>query len=398
MSKKYFQNMTKSERREYKRYCKNEQQQKLLPQTRKCRNISPELILNKASPGIALGYQKCEPNSFIGIPQGTEGNMIVLGGTGSGKSTGICRPTIAAWKGPLCVTDIKGELSSSYQKLQQQGAVVRPFIKFDPMQENSPSYDPFFLLSKDGEENLVNNIWDIVVSIIPLSCNEKEPFWTQSEQSVFAAALHYYYKQGLDFIETLLIISDNSLIELIQSIAESNNKIAKMYIGELAKIKGETLSAIDRGLRNKLILFATNPFICRALSSKEKNRNCFSWDDLETSNIFLCIPEDKIEQFSSMVNLMYSQLIKHLERRPDKYSREGKMNSPVLILMDEFARFGKLSPISNAIATLRSKSVNICLVLQSLAQLDKVYGTDERRIILDNCQYYAILRVNDLDT
>lgn len=73
MSKKYLQNMTKSERREYKRYFKNEQQQKLLPQTQKCRNISPELILNKGSPGIALGYQKCEPNSFIGIPQGTEG-------------------------------------------------------------------------------------------------------------------------------------------------------------------------------------------------------------------------------------------------------------------------------------------------------------------------------------
>lgn len=390
--------MSKKEYHEFKQFCRDEQQQKLLRPIQKEHNIHPELVLNKGSPGVVLGCQKNEFNSYIGLSQGAEGHLVVVGGSGSGKSLGICKPTIAFRKEPFCVTDIKGELSSFYQELLQQGLVTRPFIKFDPMQEDCPGYDPFFWLSKDGADNLVNNIWEIVLSIIPLSCEEKDPFWTQSEQAIFAAALHYYYHQKMDFNEIILTLLGTSLSELLKNIMEGDNIIAKMYIGEITKIKTETLFSIDRGLRNKLILFATNPYIQRALRSKNKEEDCFTWDDLDNSNIFLCIPEDRIEEFGSLINLMYAQLIKHLERRPDKYSSEGAKNIPVLILMDEFARFGKLNVIANAIATLRSKCVNICLVLQSLAQLDKVYGKDERRIILDNCQYIALLRANDLDT
>jgi hypothetical protein len=67
-------------------------------------------------------------------------------------------------------------------------------------------------------------------------------------------------------------------------------------------------------------------------------------------------------------------------------------------MLDEFARFGKLEPITSALATLRSKKVNVCLMIQSLAQLDHLYGAEVRRIIVDNCQYVAILRSNDAET
>lgn len=395
---KYCHDLTKQEYREFKQFCKDEQQQKSLQTIQEEHNIPPELVLNKGSPGVVLACQKNKVNSYIGLPQGSEGHVIVVGGSGSGKSLGVCKPTISAWKESLCVTDIKGELSSFYQELQQQGLVTRPFIKFDPMQEDSPGYDPFYWLSKDGADNLVTNIWEIVLSIIPLSYEDKEPFWTQSEQAIFAAALHYFYNQNMDFNEIILALLGMSLSELLKNIIEGDNIIAKMYIGEITKIKSETLFSIDRGLRNKLIPFVTNTYVQRALRSKRKGEICFDWDDLENSNIFLCVPEDKMEQFGSMVNLMYSQLIRHLERRPDKYSQTGGTNTSILLLFDEFARFGKLSSIAAAISTLRSKCVNICLILQSLAQLDKVYGKDERRIILDNCQYIALLRANDLDT
>ena len=95
---------------------------------------------------------------------------------------------------------------------------------------------------------------------------------------------------------------------------------------------------------------------------------------------------------------MYIQLIRHLERRPEKYSAGGASNRQTLLLMDEFARFGKLPMITAAMATLRSKNVNICLMVQSVAQLDKIYGEHDRRIIFDNCQFQAILRANDADT
>ena len=76
---------------------------------------------------------------------------------------------------------------------------------------------------------------------------------------------------------------------------------------------------------------------------------------------------------------MYTQLIRYLERRPDKYSPEGADNIQALLLMDEFARFGKLPLIADAVSTLRNRNVNICIVIQSLAQLDKIYGRDDRK-------------------
>jgi type IV secretory pathway TraG/TraD family ATPase VirD4 len=69
-----------------------------------------------------------------------------------------------------------------------------------------------------------------------------------------------------------------------------------------------------------------------------------------------------------------------------------------LILLDEFPRLGKLEAIKGALATLRSKNVTICLMVQSLAQLDEIYGNNARRTIIDNCAYKAILGVTDADS
>lgn len=160
----------------------------------------------------------------------------------------------------------------------------------------------------------------------------------------------------------------------------------------------KTIFGIAQGLRDKLMLFANDSYINHAFRGEREGANCFTWEDLNNCNIFLRIPADKVEQWGGAINLMYTQLIRFLERRPERYTNAGKKNIQTLLLMDEFARFGKLEAITSAMATLRSKNVNICLMLQSLAQLDKIYGAYDKRIIMDNCQYQAILRANDADT
>ena len=71
---------------------------------------------------------------------------------------------------------------------------------------------------------------------------------------------------------------------------------------------------------------------------------------------------------------------------------------PVLVLLDEFAQFGKVDMITDAMTILRSKNVRLLLVLQSFAQLDAIYGRDERRIICDNASFKVILGANDPET
>ena len=215
---------------------------------------------------------------------------------------------------------------------------------------------------------------------------------------MFAAALYYYFKCGLSFSEAIIAIVDRPVSTLCQEIVDAGDSQAKRFLGETANMKPEILANIDRGLRNKLMLFATDPHISHAFRGKREGAVCFTWEDLDTHNIFLRIPADKIEQWSGAVNLMYSQLIRHLERRPEMYSKEGANNVQTLLLMDEFARFGKLEMITGTLSTLRSKNVNICLMIQSVAQLDRIYDGNERRIIFDNCRYKVILRAEDADT
>lgn len=361
--------------------------------------IPPPLILdpNKDS-GFCFGINgNHDSTQYIGFLQGTEGNILVAGGNGSGKSASIIKPTLSTWSGALCVTDIKNELCDYYAKLYASGIAKRPYKIFNPF-KYSTAYDAFYCLDHDGTENLTSQIWEIVRAIIPDIPNDNQPFWSETEQGILAAAIHYYFKLGLNFSDTLIAIVSTNTSDLVDKIIQSNEDISKMYLGEMSKMKPETLANFDRGIRNKLMLFATDPYINNAFRVTQDEADYFTWQDLQEYNIFIQIPEERIEQWSGAINLMYTQLIRYLERRPDKYSSEGVNNISTLLIMDEFARFGKLPLITDAISTLRSRNVNICIAIQSLAQLDKIYGENDRRIILDNCQFQAILHANDAET
>ena len=361
--------------------------------------IPPDMILDwRSASGVIFGLRRDVCWTWpIGMRQGKEGNIVVVGGNGAGKSASIAKPTIKNWDGTMCVTDIKGELSKFYESEYQTGK-KRPYIIFDPMCPDSLSYDPFSWLLQDCEKNLILNIWEIVREILPDLPDVKEPFWNQTEQAVFAAALLYCFKLGLSFSETVCKILNTTLSALCEEMLKEEDTVIKCTLGEISSMKPETLADIDRGLRNKLMLFATDPYISHAFRGGREGAKCFTWEDLERYNIFLHIPAERIEQWGGAINLMYAQLIRYLERRADKYSADGAKNIQTLLLMDEFPRFGKLDMILTAVSTLRSKNVNICLMVQSLAQLDKLYGETGRRIILDNCQYQVILRSNDAET
>ena len=136
-------------------------------------------------------------------------------------------------------------------------------------------------------------------------------------------------------------------------------------------------------------MFATDKNIQQAFSSQ----NIISPQDLEENcSIYLNIPEDKLDQWSVPVNLIVRKFLKHFERRPDEKA------APVLFVLDEFPRLGKVEGIAAALSTLRSKKITIALVLQSPAQLDMIYGHAAARVIMDNCVYKAILGACDAES
>lgn len=128
------------------------------------------------------------------------------------------------------------------------------------------------------------------------------------------------------------------------------------------------------------------------------SENPVSWEDLDGWNIFISVPEDRLEQYGGILNMMFTLLVRSLERRPGKYSPQGQEQLPVLLMIDEFPRIGKCDVVFSAVTTLRSKGVTICLIAQSLSFLEAIYGEKYTQVILANCAYKLILNVTSVES
>lgn len=334
----------------------------------------------------------------IGKTKDCDGNILVIGGTGTGKSASIAIPTLKSWGGTIVAIDIKGELKTYYDTIDSPKRPMK-VLNLNRMHGTFPGYDPFYLLHEDGVENLNQNARELAQSIIPLPHNVREPFWIVSAQNILTGAILYYFDIGASFNETISSILTTPIEEIIKEIVNSGNLSAKMYVTQFLSIKdfsdNKMLLSICAEMNNKLMVFATDAQIRKAFTPTDDS---IKWADINTNNIIISLAEDKLGQWDGAITLLLTQLIRALERRNEKYCEEGKDLQPILLLLDEFPRLGKMDFFVQALATLRSKGVTICLVIQSIAQLDVIYGKDTRRIIVDNCQYKAILGATDADT
>lgn len=365
--------------------------------TSHCESQLPEKLIRKPGDSyVYLGHST--DNSPIGIPEGTDGHVLIVGGSGTGKTTGIVFPTMATWQGPMLALDIKGDLSREYGRLFAEGKVSRPYVVFDPTDPNGPSYDPFDWLERDGEEHLANNIADLALTLVPDQANVPDPFWSRSERGLIEAGLLQFFQQGLSFPETasmMLALSSGKLVKLLH---KSPDERVRVQVKELKNLKPETRSCIGQGVYNRMRSFALDTLAAHALRGKREGAKSFDWSALGDYNVFLRIPAERLDTWGDMVVLMMTQLLRELERRDEKFAQGNQSLRQTLVILDEFPRLGRIPVLENAAATLRSKGVTLLLVTQSIAQLDDVYGERKRRIISDDCAFTAILGANDAET
>ena len=115
--------------------------------------------------------------------------------------------------------------------------------------------------------------------------------------------------------------------------------------------------------------------------------------DLESSHIFLVVPDKKQEFYSLFCNIVVTQMLDYIGQRPYDRSRDKR----ILLALDEFASLRHLE-ILGPMRKFRKNGANICILTQSLADIDLEYSRDERKVILDNCTYTVVLSGNDPET
>lgn len=323
-------------------------------------------------------------STYITKPEDTDGHMLIIGGAGSGKTSGIAIPTLMSWKNRVFAIDIKGEL---YEKTKDKRDTHNIKV-FNPTDRYSFGYDPFYVL--DNSTDISLDARNLAIALISLSPDVKDPFWIKSAQTLLTGLIIYYFSIGFDFSSTMKTIKSSSVKNQIEMIMKSDMDKAKLEISQFVDMDEKTLSGIFSEVSNHITVFATNDDLQRALS---RSSSAITPKDLENGyDIYCCIPEEKLDPWKDLFAMMINQFLKEFEKRSESNT------TPILFLIDEFARLGKIESIANGLATLRSKKIHIALFVQSKAQLNVNYGKDMAEVITDNCSYKAILRASEPTT
>lgn len=305
------------------------------------------------------------------------GNVLVVGAPGKGKSQCLSIPTLLNWKGSALVIDIKRELYAYTNHVQGKKGKV---IVFDP-EQNGHAYDPI------KECDTVDSCQFLARSLIPTP-KGSDPFWTGNAQNVLAAACFEGNKEGksLPEISERILLTEPEV--LVEELTNSKYKEARLLSSSVKGTPEKTLGGIFTELKNSIILFATDENIKRALSKSEWTAETLE----EGATIYMRVSERQIETYKKVWNLIIVQVLRHLN------SRGEHQDPPILLLLDELPRLGKVEGYIESLGTLRSKDVTIFSAAQSLAQFQLHYGKEATRIIMDTNSYKICLSASDDET
>jgi type IV secretion system protein VirD4 len=338
----------------------------------------PKKLLTRNGHGFVFGEYKrpFQGMQYFYKPENTDGHILITGGTGRGKTSSILLPSYLRLKCSKFIVDTqKAEIALATAHLPGKRKIFRPI---DP---DACGFDPFYRLR--GSDNPAQAAREIAMALIPEPVNVKDPFWVRATQNLLAGFILFYYRRGLNFVEIAKQILLNPLDKHILYAYQQGDDLVKYFMSKFIGEKVDApLAGIGMEFSNSLLLFATDTQVQAALT-KENN---ISPQDLEDGcDIFFCLEEELVPQWQPLAMLVIGLFIQDFKRRPNKTARR------VAFWLEKFAELGKIEPVAKGLNTLRSKNITIVLVIQSLGQLDLLYGPIQREIMLDNCDYKAIL-------
>ena len=322
-------------------------------------------------------------HQYLIKPEKMDGHRITIGGSGSGKSSAVNIPTLIKWQGNFIAFDLKGEL---VKKTAWARAAYKVYNPADP---STAGIDFFYVLDRVPHKK-IQAVRDIVLALIPSPVNQ-DPVWAEGAQNLLTASILHFHSLGHDFAQTMKEIRSLPLNDLLMAIQSGECEEAKIYNSQFLDPDGRRMvTSYYSMMCNAITVFATD----QELRSSFNREVMISPSDLWWGcDIYISIPENMLKQWAPVLRLIVTQFMGALETRNDKDEEDVK----ILFSIDEMPRFGKIEAITG-LSTLRSKGVTFDIYIQSLAQLDEIYGIDTRRTILDNCDFQLIMRITEPDT
>ncbi len=318
-------------------------------------------------------------------------NVLVIGGSGSGKTRFYVKPNLMQMHSSYCVTDPKGTILIECGKmLEKNGYEIKVLntINF----KKSMKYNPFAYLK--SEKDILKLVQTIIANTKGEGEKAGEDFWVKAEKLYYTALIGYIFyeapKEEKNFA-TLLDMIDAS--EVREDDENYMNPIDRLF--EALEKRNPTHFAVKQYKKYKLAAGKTAKSILISCGARlapfdiKELRDLMSEDELELDTLgdrktaLFVIISDTDDTFNFVVSIMYSQLFNLLcDKADDKYG--GRLPVHVRFLLDEFANIGLIPKFEKLIATIRSREISASIILQAQSQLKAIYK-DNADTIVGNC-------------
>ncbi|HGD5344265.1 TPA: VirD4-like conjugal transfer protein, CD1115 family [Streptococcus agalactiae] len=318
-------------------------------------------------------------------------NVLVIGGSGSGKTRFYVKPNLMQMHSSYVVTDPKGTLVLECGKmLYENGYDIKILntINF----KKSMKYNPFAYLR--SEKDILKLVQTIIANTKGDGEKAGEDFWVKAEKLYYTALIGYIYYEAPEEeknFKTLLDMIDAS--EVREDDETYMNPIDRLF--EALEKKDPSHFAVKQYKKYKLAAGKTAKSILISCGARlapfdiRELRELMSEDELELDKIgdrktaLFVIISDTDDTFNFVVSIMYSQLFNLLcDKADDVYG--GRLPLHVRCLLDEFANIGLIPKFEKLIATIRSREISASIILQAQSQLKAIYK-DHADTIVGNC-------------
>ena len=331
-------------------------------------------------------------------------NILVVGGSGAGKTRYFVKPNIMQCNCSYIIADPKGELlRATGGMLEEQGYEVKVLNLVD--MARSDCYNPLAYVRTDTDAlRLVTNL---VKNTTPKTAGNTDPFWDKSETALLQAFILYLVHEApieeQNFEMVMYMIENAAASEndeeykspmdvMFETLEEKDpNHIALKQYRVFKQAAGKTAKSILVSVAVRLASFN----LSELASFTQKDEMELHLLGKRKQAIFAVIP-DNDSSFNYLVGMLYTQAFQELYYDAD-HRPGGRLKIPVRVLMDEWANVALPDDFEKILATCRSRDISINIIVQNISQIKAMYK-DSWESIIGNCDHFLYLGGNEQST
>ena len=334
-------------------------------------------------------------DNYLPVDKRGNVNVLVVGGSGSGKSASYSIPNAYQLWGAYVFTDPKGELydrTAGY--LRQNGYKIKVLNLVHP--QYSDGYNPLMHISSEIDVDIIANT---IVKGQKTDGGGSDPFWDDSAEMLLKALIYYLIatrpeeEQNLASCAELVRAANtnggsNLLTELMSSLPYDHP--ARMNYKSIEIAPEKTYSSILSTLQSKLGKFDSKEI------AELTSTDTIDFEEIGSQKTAVyVISSDTHTAYDFLLTIFFSQMIQQLYDFAD--NNGGALKIPTYFILDEFANIGKIPDFDKKISTSRSRKLSFSVILQNLDQLEAVYEKSYETII-GNCDTHVFLGSNSQKT